>query len=258
MANGIRVTQEGVSVDQAAEYQMILHEQFPYLEFDFVGEVKASGSVSSNTFVKMYMHTLPHIPQFFCFPIKTDGTYDRDDTGYLATSDSIGFIAWSGETYNKRWLLMVIKQDLTQTISAPKGGSIVQATTGPQRKGVAVLKEGANDDIESKDKSNFSLHTNARSFAIHMCGKKTVDSSTSNLLVLNHDLGYPPTFFVARRQVESGSANPLLGQTTQNAFVRNAALATANSATITLRGAQAALNGEYTYLILKDPVDTAS
>lgn len=261
MANGIRVTQEGVPVQRAAEYQEILDERFPFLEFSFVGEVRASGSIpaSGTVAVELHRHGLPHVPGFFWMPIKPDGTYEDDFNvpDPVSTSDRvvIEFASYMGSSYSVRGVLMVVKNDLTQTIKAPRGGSVVQSTTGPQKRGIAVLREGGGD-IESNDKTNFTLHTNARSFAIHMCGVENVPvGDADGGFYITHDLGYPPTFFYARRFVETFDA--LKGQTCQEPFMYNAGLARATATTLFLRGGQGALQGDYMYLILKDPVDTA-
>jgi hypothetical protein len=100
---------------------------------------------------------------------------------------------------------------------------------------------------------DYSLNTNAQAIGIQMHGKRTVDPLSGHLVV-THNVGYPPTYFVAKI-----TANYGLGLSTVIASLTETfGFATANSYQIDIRGAQSVLAGDYGVLILKDPVGVTS
>lgn len=257
MASGIRIAQDGVDVRRAAEYQLALDNRWPFLEFEYVGEVSlAETIVNKNVFLPFYTHRLGFLPGFFLL-IKTS----LDDINYsevVAVDDKIGFNIFSSASttnVNFRAWLAVLKRDISKEYKSGSGHVTPGPFSGPQRHGIKITRPGGS--LRSKRKIDYSLNTNAKSLAIHQHGIATASSATNDELRITHDMGYPPTYFIAQRKVEAGSANPILGKTSMECFNNGTGKSSSTATKLTIEGAQAALAGDFAYLILKDPVDVA-
>lgn len=254
MPSGIRITQEGVNVRRAADYQEVLDDRWPFLEFEFVGEVRAVDTVTNqHKFVPLYTHTLGFVPAFLIL-IKSATPSDTSLTRIYAVEDKIGVEVNSiGFTTNLDltvWIA-VLKRNITTTYVSPSKQIVPAPYVGPQKHGVKVVARGG--DIRSSRKIEFSLNTNAKSLAVHMHGVAAVNGS--GLLVLTHDVGYPPTYFIAQYANNSGAlytSTPVM-----NGLNTLPTKAVSTTITTTIRGGQSTLAGNFAYLILKDPVDVA-
>lgn len=257
MSSGIKVTQQGVSVRKAADYQEVLDSRWPFLEFEFMDEIELITSITNqNAFVSFYTHKLGFLPAFFI--IVKSSTPAVDYAEIVAVDDKIGFNVFSlGTTTNitfRAWLA-VINRDISREYRSQSKQITPGPSVGPQKHGIKVVGRGA--DIKDSSKANFALHTNAKSLAIHMHGIATATAATSNELRLDHDVGYPPTYFVAKRAVQIGSANPIKDKVAMESLNAGSGISDSTAIRLTIRGAQSALLGDYVYLILKDPVDVA-
>lgn len=275
MTKGIRITQAGTSVTKAADYQKTMDERWPIVEHQFMGIVNLE-NISTATpgaltnpggtivHVPIYRHNLGFLPAFrakhisysgfeaFNTPIQ-DLLFADTENIYLTVYKSVvGSI-----TISAKFFLAVMDRDCTQEYQAPIDIVTALQTSKPSKYGLKILNGPGN--IDDKDKSKFTLNTNAKSLQLQQTGIREASATSipAYNIVIDHRLGYPPTYFVAPIIEQTGTVNPSLGKTTIGALGAGTGLSRSNSITLTIRGAQAALQGRYMFVILKDPVDTA-
>lgn len=274
MANGLRISQAGIPVDQAADYQKTMDERWPVLEHLFLGIVDIqnlstdSEGVLNNVagtiaHVPIYKHNLGYPPAFriqsiswtgfdtFNSPI-TDFTFADEKNIYVQVFKSAGAIQISVKA-----LIEVVDRDCSLEFQAPIDIVTSNQTSNPSQYGLKILNNPGARGMAEKDKSLYTYNTNAKSMLIQQHGTRTADSTSLFGLVIQHNLGYPPTFMAARKAVQTGSANPSVGKLTINPMNGFLGLARSDAINLSLRGAQSALAGDYVFIILKDPVDVA-
>lgn len=273
MTKGIRISQAGIPVDKAADYQKTMDERWPILEHSFMGIVElqnystASEGVLNNAagtiaHVPIFKHGLGYLPAFRLKQISFSGF----DTFNSPLSD----VVFADENYiwlqvfksagpiniNVKVWLAVVDRDCTKEFQAPIDIVTSIQKAQPSQYGLKVLNQNGSQGMNEKNKSAYTMNTNAKSMQIQQHGIRTAGSPDYQL-VIDHRLGYPPTFYAAKRYQQTGAANPSLGKTTIAAIDNVIGLGRSNSITLTIKGGQAALVGDYMFIVLKDPVDTA-
>lgn len=278
MSNGIQISQEGIPLHRAADYQKVLDDRWPFLDISHEQEFTLSkSSFPSATgwwIEKVLEHNLGYLPAF---------TYRNlsysDNLGGAATS--VDIIAtktaiyvrdlWNSGTpmtrLDMRGFLRVFACDITKEFEAPVEAVAAGIRVSPKKYGVKVIDpRNTNARMSSPEMSDFSMNTNAKALSIQQTGTKR-PTGVNNELVITHRLGYPPTYFISQVQTPEFFAlytiyaSPHPEQTVlypMNDAVNNRNIAT--TTTLTIRGVQATLdpNGTWAYLLLKDPVEVAA
>lgn len=274
MSSGIRISQSGIPVDRAADYQKTMDERWPILEHQFMGIIDmqnfstASEGVLNNAggtiaHVPIYKHGLGYLPAFRVKQISysgfdtfnsslADNMFADDKYIYLIVFKSPGAIQ-----INVKLWLSVVDRDCTKEYQAPIEQTTSIQTTNPSKYGLKILNNPTGQGMNEKNKSAYTLNTNAKSLLIQQHGIRTAGTVTTFQLVIDHRLGYPPTYYAAKRYEQVGAANPSLGKITMAPIDGIVGLGRSNSIILTIRGAQSALVGDYMFIILKDPVDVA-
>jgi hypothetical protein len=271
---GIRISQAGISVDKAADYQKTMDERWPVLEHQFMGIVDlqnfstGSEGVLNNALgtiadIPIYRHNLGYLPAFHLHHIAYSGwdTFNSplSDMAF-ADQENIYlrvFKSGPGSIYiNAKMFLSVVDRDCNKEFQAPIDIVTAQQVSKPSQYGLKILNENAAQGMDESNKSAYTFNTNAKSMLIQQHGTRTAGSPTFQL-VIDHRLGYPPTYYLARKITQEGAANPSLGKLTISAMNTIQGLAKSNSITLTVRGGQSALVGDFMFIVLKDPVDTA-
>ena len=275
MTSGIRISQAGISVDKATDYQKTIDERWPTLEHQFMGIINienlstdspdvlnnAGGTIAH---VPIYKHSLGYLPAFRFKQISYSG---------FSTTSLITASLFADETYiwlivlkspgaisiNLRGWLAVVDRDCTKEYQAAI--DIVTSTqrSQPSRYGLKILNDRTSRGMGETNKSAYTMNTNAKSMIIQQHGIRNASATTSpaDSVVVDHRLGYPPTYYMARRYTHTGSTNPSLGKTVMESIDSVIGLAESNSITLTVQGAQSILSGDYMFIVLKDPVDVA-
>ena len=274
MTNGIRVTQEGISVKRAAEYQMALDDRWPLMDFLFTGVIEVnyrSLPGGGDLAVPLFTHNLGFTPGFFAKVIQIRSV----SAGVLYNSPGdIKFYsdpqtAWGRffrrdgastaiETISAVFYVGILDRDFTQTYQAPSTVIPANATSGASPYGMKVLNNQGLVGMRSNNKSDYNLHTNAKPLGIHMHGVMNVGQPQNFQMRIRHNLGYPPTYMVTAIQLETFSGSPSFNKRIINALdSQDPGKGKSTSTELTISGAQSALNGDFMYIILKDPVDIA-
>jgi hypothetical protein len=276
MSRGIRISQAGIPVSKAADYQKTMDERWPVLEHQFMGIIRIEnystdtpGVLNNGTgtlaHIPIYKHSLGYLPAFRLRHISFSGfdamgqtiaarTFADEQYIWLEVAKNPGAI----EISLAAWLA-VIDRDCTPEYQAPIDIVTSVQKSNPSQYGLKILNEPTPQGMREKNKSFYSYNTNAKSMLIQQHGIRTASASTlpANSIVIDHRLGYPPTFYVAKRFLQEGVSNPSAGKTVIRSLGTNIGLGKSNSITMTISGAQSILVGDYMFIILKDPVDVA-
>lgn len=273
MSSGLRISQAGIPISRAADYQKTMDDRWPALEHQFMGIIDiqnfstASEGVLNNSGgtianVPVYKHGLGYLPAFHVKQI----SYSGFDTFNSLLSDNM----FADEQYiyltvfknpgpliiNAKFWLSVVDRDCSVEFQAPIDQTTSTFTTQPSEYGLKILNNPSAQGMGEKNKAAYTYNTNAKSMLIQQHGIRTAGSPDFQL-VIDHRLGYPPTYYAARRSTQTGAANPSLGKVTIAPMDNIIGLGRSNSITLTIRGAQSALVGDFIFIVLKDPVDVA-
>lgn len=263
---GIRITQAGIPVSRAADYQEVMDERWPVLEFLFEGIVtienaksQAAGTID---YIPIFSHKLGYLPGYFFKNITNDVNtsnnsvsnqiFADDQNIYLRVIKTAGVVV----TVNLKFFLAVIDRNCSLEFQSPIDVTTADQVTNPSTYGLKVLNHPSGQGMNERDKSLYSFNTNAKSMSLQQTGIRSAVSPNFTIAV-DHRLGYPPTYFLARRTPVIGSADPFLGKVTIKPLGNGGGVGKSSSITLTIRGGQAALTGDYMFVILKDPVGLA-
>lgn len=270
---GVKTTQQGVSVDLASDFQQNLNSSWPTLEVytEIVVDKNISTNASGNLTVVIYEHKLGYIPAF-----QWVAAVDQDfEYNISATHDQIIFYR---PTYfppyeiNLKGVLRIFNWDLTQEFLA-ESTSISSELPKPSSYGISILNQDARD-IESDQYQDFTLHSGAKSLAIHSSGL-AYSPATSGVYTITHALGYMPSYQLYYMQIigqvisgpedfptpEKIRADLTKVRATQIGYMNGNLdgnsgdfISQGTVRDLTLRGAQAVYAGVISYVIFKDPV----
>lgn len=276
MTNGLRVSQAGIDVNRAADYQKTMDERWPVVDHIFMGivDIQAlrtdSPGVLNNSFgtiahIPVFRHGLGFLPAFrvkmisystsnISSTIRNSSFFADDQFIYIEMFKSSGV-----SITNFKFFLSVISRDCTLEYQAPIDIITARQQTRPSEYGLKVLQPGGGFNIDDKNKSRFVFNTNGKSMQIQQTGMRSAGPTSvpTYTLSIDHRLGYPPTYYLAKVYTHSGSANPSASKRVIEALGPGTGVATSDGVRMNVVGAQAALTGDFMFIILKDPVDTA-
>lgn len=203
----------------------------------------------------VFTHGLGFLPAFDCYNITLDRYVNVGDItggGLVSSKDAIYFngtgAGGNPDYSNTQVLLRVYNLPITDEYLAPIDQTLPSATATPSSEGIRITAGTA--DMSEKELSRFSMNTNGKSLAVQRTGLATANSGTNNLAIINHALGYPPTFLAAYADIRLqwvGVINPSSLPASSSADGNN----------LVLRGGQAALVGTFAYIIFKELADFA-
>lgn len=266
---GIRVTQAGIPVRGAADYQKNMDERWPTLNFMFVGDIKKTVSISdanairnSNGFttaaaIPIFEHNLGFAPAFI---VKFKQDYPSWDAPVIIADEKyiyVQLMSYLASTAVVDLFLAVSSRNCLETYKNTDISLPPNVTSKPTPYGLRVLRKGS---MRSKEKDDYSLNTNAKSMVLHSHGVKAVNAASSYELKIIHDLGYPPTYYIAKVEYydDPSFLVPIYYKqltTPLNNYIYS--VGRSNASTLTIQGVQATIEGNFMYIIFKDPVDTA-
>ena len=274
MTKGIRVSQQGVPVGKAADYQKTMDERWPVVEMSFMGIVdgvfsdttpgtrkNAAGSIYH---IPVFHHGLGFTPGYRFIQIAASRSSSGNTLAFSSFADDqdIWVVVYPDSnnapvTFTFKFFVGVFGRDLTQSFTSPIADLSPGEVTASSDYGLKIAKQISAGAMSIDDKSQYSIHSNAKSLAYQAHGIQPAETSGTynGSLIIPHRLGYAPTYFIASRGPQAGSANPSLGKITTGRFFPGFGIAFADSINVRIRGAQATLVGEYLYLILKEPVE---
>ncbi len=250
MASGITISQEGIDVDRALDSQKVLDSGWRYFETAF--EVEVSVGQLNFDVVKLFEHKLGFVPAFDCWNI-TLGVYVlADDFGGLrANKDTIYFDGQDVSNIdhsNCKFLLRVYNVPILEEYEAPIVGTLPVGGSVSSSMGIKIV--ALTGSIDHQELSEFTLNTRGKALSIQKTGVAVANAGTSNLAVITHNIGNPPTYLAAFTDATRtwvGAINP--------DFVPVKSIA--DGKTLTFSGAQSPLDGQFAYIIFKELADFA-
>jgi hypothetical protein len=120
--------------------------------------------------------------------------------------------------------------------------------------GVKILKE-PNKEIDSSEFSDFSVHTKTKALSIQQVGVTTADSDTDNQIVIEHNLGYPPSFITGRLYNQGDTFITLPEEQAMSPMGDFYGKTRATSNQLSIGGSQSVVTGTFAYIIFKDPLE---
>lgn len=273
---GIQISQEGVPIDRAADYQKVLDDRWPFLDIAFDQVIP----VYQDTFptpthywyIELLRHNLGYIPAFMARDM--DGNLlsldisSGTDRGFVVATDEAIYYAslhtgfTSTAPLKGRLSVRVFACDITREFRQPHDMPAPRPRQSAPRYGARVIKPtNQNGRINDTEMSGFSLHNNAKAFAIQQTGLRRAEAPDFDV-VIDHNLGYPPVYFIAPyndyAEIYTGSVVGAPVPEGKNfCFQLNDVVVEATTTTTEMHifGAQAVLVGNYAFLIVKDPLE---
>lgn len=259
---------------QAADYQKTMDERWPIVEFSFQGIFEGVFSDTTPGTIKNTQGTIYHIPIYHhglgfqpgFHLLRISGSVDSSGNQIVGTifADNQDFYAEvyppttnGAVRFNIKFFLQVYSRDLTKTFVSPIDIAVPSTKSGSSKYGLKITKLRSAGAMNIDDKSQYTLNSNAKSLAYQSHGIQVAETSGtySGSLIIRHNLGYPPTYFICGIGEEKGVANPSKGKVTTSTMYAGFGNAKSDSLDIRISGAQGALFGKYIYLILKEPVE---
>lgn len=274
---GIVIAQQGVPIDRAADYQKVLDSDWKFLNINVEVPIDYStGTISgANGYrvYKVYEHGLGYIPAWEFVPsTSSGGNADifsqgyKDMMRYLVADDKAIYLValYTGGVTSAvilKGFLRIFALNVMEEYAAPVGpiGPLQPLSSAmygakfadPNRGSAKITDEGIYA---------FSLDTQAKQISVHKHG--TVVAAGDGTLTINHGVGYPPTYMLARvNQDDKWGAfygNPFgAGKETVGPMLPVAVRANTTVDNIVFTGQQSTIAGKFAYVILKDPAEVA-
>jgi hypothetical protein len=178
---GIQISQEGVPVTRAADYQKVLDDRWPFLdifqEVEIPVEVRLTDAVESfNWAIELFSHKLGYLPAFTYRILSGNmwGDYDGQTT-IVSTKTGIYLtgLHYSGgaTSWNFRIFMRVYALDVTREFEYKTEDPEPTSKRQSRKYGAKVIKSGVSPSKFSSDEmSDFSLHTDAKVLAVQQTG----------------------------------------------------------------------------------------
>lgn len=269
---GIIVSQQGVDVAIAADYQKVIDSRWRFLDIlnEAEGTISHADSGSTKYWAeKLLDHNLGYLPAF-TFRQKALDLGSLTPAFYggviIATTKSIYwrnlYVSGDPTTPIKlNYFLRVFSCDISTEYQAPIDLIVPGNPVQEPDVGVKILTELG--DIRTPELSQFTVNTRGKAFAIQQAGTRVANSTNSFTMTILHKLGYPPTYFLARLQSAAEFkattifTDPIGQDYIFPTLVPAAARITADTNQIVMKGAQSALQGRFAFLITKEPQELA-
>jgi hypothetical protein len=279
MSNGISISQSGVPVARAADYQKTIDSRWKFLEVEkegfidiYIPAIPAGGSntLQYNQRFIVIAHKLGYYPLFQTSVSVVKGTPAdsqnpgstfltpvvlSDNKNLYLFPDYQSFAGQNAITVRVRYRVFAV--DISKEYQAP-GESPVGASGSVSSIGIKFLDGSGESRINQKSPVGFSADSTKKTLAIHKVTTKDV-TSTDNIVV--HGVGYPPSYMMceAPRAVFadhfSGYVIPWRADIFSGPEFNPIVRVTADTSTIKFTGVQAVFQGKYAFVIIKDPID---
>lgn len=252
MTKGLAIVQEGIGLDNALDSQKILDSRFRYFEI-LTEKMLVLPTLVPTTTQVIYEHNLGFIPAFDVYDTVRDSYISGADTNGFGLVSSTTKLYFTGFYLDPGWsnhqvIIRIYNVPIAEDYSA------VIEKTFPAKSGT-VSKEGiriaqGNADMNDRELSKFSLNTSSKALSIQKTGIATSNSGTNFEAVIQHNLGYPPTYLATYADPAKNWVS-----TIDPSFVP--VKSSADGTNLVFSGAQAALTGSFAYIIFKELGDFA-
>lgn len=184
-----QISQDGVPLDRAADYQKTLDTKWPFLDIAFEQRVHVSKadwySVNTDWYIVLLEHNLGYLPPFQVREIGTTYLKDSMLSEVVATSTKIiltgTFIVGDPTTPLEIDLFVrVFAVDMTKEYKYDGQFTQARPSVSIPKYGAKIInqrKPGAR--LDSTELSDFSLHTSAKALGIHKTGTQYINEYTT-------------------------------------------------------------------------------
>lgn len=270
---GIQIAQEGISIERAADYQKVLDDRWPFMDIEVEKTIDWTRTVwptdTGYWLEELAEHNLNYLPAFTSRMTVVSGLSNPRDIAneVIATNKKIYlrglyFVGDPTTPLTLRFTIRVLTVDITREFRQEVVRTSLDPKTSASTYGVRVLGERGGE-LSDEDMTKFNLHNNAKALAVQQTGTRTPNSGNGFGIIVDHNLGYPPTFFYARYYTPADwtffHPNPLPDDTIITPInLSPSGLATSSTTRLSIFGAQSVLQGNYAFLIVKDPLEVAA
>lgn len=274
---GVEISQQGIPVDRAADYQKVLDSNWKFLDIAFEVDIDIKIGLSGvpNGFhpIEIFTHNLGYLPAFELIPSPLSKEYTAYNnvlfSGYaealrLIRADNqkvYANILYNGNNIEMRLVgkLRVFALDILNEYTAPTIPVTTTSKSPQSRYGAKFLDlNKGKGDIDDEALYPFTLNTRGKQMSVHKHGTQR---TSSGLLTITHNVGYPPTYMICKLEEKSNWGGyypyPFKTDYVVGSMVTAYYLAKLTPTTIQFKGVQASLQGLYGYIILKDPAEIA-
>lgn len=278
MANGIAITQEGIDVENASDYQKVLDSR--WLFFEVLADLEETitipdlGTPSTNGYqrVNIVRHGAtkggrPFVPAFHSGWKREEAFVDFDDQyvyenlcGVAADDEYIYFYRRYLSGYNtpaftvsvnaKVYNIPILEDYLAPIEVAPLS---FKRDTGI---GIRALdSSNATTTIESHASTGFSIDTRKKILSIHKVMQKNIDNSGgADDSRIPHDNTYPPSYMFCSIIDNINGA----GQAVKPLYhISVVPLVSADNTYLYFKGVQSVYKDHIAVIIIKDPIEVA-
>lgn len=210
---GLKVSQSGIDVSQAADYQMAFSSEWPTLKVLKKAAFTINDTSVSQTIVN---HGLGYPPAFMIITDSGVGARiagpGNDELGdsFAVDSNNLTFAAQSSGLYTGYYY--IFDYDLTRNYTAPTLTIGSSALSAASKTAFGVLASVNGQDASLNNVTGLSMDSQARSPLVHMSVSGNLTSNgTDYSLVANHGLLYPPWFLAFIGNQSSGSYTAFYG-----------------------------------------------
>ena len=246
MADGVTISQQGIPVSEALDAQKVLDSRWLYFEIAYEQRISLDTVPSVSIFnYDIFSHKLGFVPAFDIYNITRD---EYMSSGVVANSEKVYFNgppADNTDYSSTEVLLRVYDVPILEEYEAPISVTLPSKTVVPSKYGVKITE---NNDFKIQELTKYTLNTKGKALAIQRTGTETADSN--NKIIIEHKLGFPPTYLAAEVASDKSYVNAL-----NPSFVP--VKSSANTRNLTFTGVQAALTGTWAYIIFKEPAEVA-
>lgn len=185
---GLKASRIGFDVNTASDKQLAFSSEWPLLPIEAEGdvtiEVPAGGA--GNVTQTIYTHNLGYPPVFYIH--RVSGGFFWLTWGYI-DDEKLWIDAYVSGDVNLKWKIFrrPIKTSFEASISD------VSDATKETDEDYGLLVSLPGKDIKSTDKRDFCVRSDVRQLMIHKSGYTTTPSLG---MVIDHNLGYKPMYFV--------------------------------------------------------------
>lgn len=272
---GAKVSQQGVDVTRAADYQKVLDTGWKFVEITHQVSIDVSYSSWATGYnqIILFEHGLGYRPAFEFMPDpgwsmgNPDVYFNNPNTLFddMKADERYIYIfpiwnASSTTALRVKGVMRVFNVDITAEYKAPSEAVALEPGSDQTKYGAKIIDVNARSArMGDTAIQNYSMNTNAKAISLHSTGVRTANAGNSNKLTITHNIGYPPTYYIATLYALANGTytHPKAGITMVGRIKNNIGRALATNIDIVFTGAQAALNGDYAFMLLKDPVGFA-
>ena len=262
---GVVVTQAGVPIDYAADYQKVLDSRWRFMEIALEVRVDIQTGTLADGYNAIVLadHNLGFLPAWeFTFESQSGNTDLSNATflgGLMADEQKcyahiLKFNGMSTNSVSIKGYVRVYNVPMSLEYTAPNEDPTGGTGNEKSSIGVQVINGDSGGRMGDDTPSSYSLNTYSKAISVH----KTGSAQANTTLTVTHNIGYLPTWYIAKLNdiVNAFYSTPLNGKRTIGPMSNFIGKSAATAQTITLSGAQSSLGTNwYAYLILKDPVE---